>query len=295
MILAYIALVLIGFVWGSNYIFIKLAAEILSPMQIVFVRLLSGFIPLLLIAWRTGALDRSQIKYLTHFFVMSILASSFYFYCFVSGTALLPSSVAGLIGGTIPIVTFLTSVIFLRSEKLNAIMALGIALGFIGIVITARPWNNSATISTAGVLWVLAGAISVGSSFVYARRFLAPLGLKPVALATWQTGLAFLTLIFVTDPTGITNILDKPYALAALVLGLGVFGTGLAYLTYYYMVEKLGAVGASSATYLPVVVAMGIGFLIGENITIVEIEALILILGGVALIQIGAKRGNIDK
>lgn len=288
---AYMALVLVGLVWGSNYIFIKIASGVLPPMQIVLLRVAAGFLPLLLAAWGTGVISRAQLRHLPHFAVMSVLATSFYYYGFVAGTALLPSSVAGLLGGAIPIVTFLTSLAFLRSERPNRLMAAGVGLGFIGILLTARPWENGATISTVGVLWVLAGVASVGVSFVYARRFLAPLGLKPLALATWQTGLALLTLAALTDTTGMSGIIGHPHALAALVLGLGVLGTGLAYLIYYYMVQHLGAVGASGATYLPAVVALLIGASVGEPVTPLEIIALVLILGGVALIQLGSRKG----
>lgn len=287
---AYAALILIGFVWGSNYIFIKMATAVLPPMQVVLLRVAAGFVPLVLVAWQQGALNRSQLRHFPHFAVMSVLATSFYYYGFVAGTALLPSGVSGLIGGAIPIVTFLTSLVFLRSERPNLLMGAGVLLGFLGILLTARPWENGATISTTGVLWVLSGVASVGVSFVYARRFLSPLGLPPIALATWQTGLALLTLAAVTDTTGISVIWGEPRALLALVLGLGVLGTGLAYLIYYYIVQHLGAVGASGATYLPAVVALIIGAWVGEPITSFEIVALALILGGVALIQLGSRR-----
>jgi len=287
---AYAALILIGFVWGSNFIFIKMATEVLPPLQVVFLRVVVGFIPLALVALWTGAIRRDQLRHLPHFAVMSVLATSFYYYGFVAGGALLPSSVAGLLGGAIPIVTFLTTLVFLRSERPNGLIALGVAVGFVGIALTARPWENGATVSLRGVAWLLSGVVSVGISFVYARRFLAPLQLQPVALAAWQTGLASLTLAALTDFDGITVILDHPRALWALVLGLGVLGTGLAYLIYYYMVQKLGAVGASGATYLPAVVAVVIGAAVGETIGAVEIAALVLTLGGVALIQLGGHR-----
>lgn len=287
---AYAALVLVGFVWGANYIYIKIATAAISPMQVVFLRVVAGFLPLAVMAWRAGVLNRGQLRHLPHFAVMSVLATSFYYYGFVAGTALLPSSVAGLLGGAIPIVTFLTSLVALRSERPNALTATGVALGFAGILLTARPWESGGTVSPLGVAWVMAGTISVGVSFVYARRFLAPLNLSALALATWQTGLAALTLAVITDYHGMSAILDDGRALAALVVGLGLLGTGLAYLIYYYMVQRLGAMGASGATYLPVVVAVLIGAAVGEKVTAVEYAALVLILGGVALIQIGGRR-----
>lgn len=287
---AYAALVLIGFVWGSNFIYMKMATAVIDPLQVVFLRVLAGFVPLALAAWWTGVITRAQLRHLPHFAVMSVLATSFYYYGFVAGTARLPSSVAGLLGGAIPIVTFLTSLVFLRTERPNAVMAGGVALGFAGIVLTARPWEGGAVIDPVGVLWVMAGTVSVGMSFVYARRNLSPLGLSPLALATWQTGLGLVTLAVVTDFDGMGAILAAPHALAGLVVGLGVLGTGLAYLIYYYILGKLGAVGASGATYMPAVVAVLIGASVGEDVTTVEIAALGMILGGVALIQFGSRR-----
>lgn len=285
---AHFALILIGLIWGSNFLFVKMATEILTPMQVVLARVAAGFVPLALASWATGAIRREQLRHWPHFAVMSVLATSFYYYGFVAGGALLPSSVSGLLGGAIPIVTFLTTLVFLRSERPNGVMALGIVAGFAGIALVARPWEATAGVPLAGVLWILSGVVSVGISFVYARRFLAPLRITPLALATWQMGLAVLTLMAITDRTGMAEIVQHPKALAALVLGLGVLGTGLAYLIYYYMVQELGAVGASSATYLPAVVALAIGAAIGESVGALEILALVLILGGVGLLQWGA-------
>lgn len=139
----------------------------------------------------------------------------------------------------------------------------------------------------AGILWMLAGTLSVGISFVYARRFLSPLGLPPLALATWQTGLATLTLLLLTDFDGIGDIATDAHALVGVIVGLGVLGTGLAYLIYYYIIEQLGPVRASGATYIAPVVAVIIGVSVGEPVSSVEIVALATIIGGVVLIQTG--------
>ncbi len=218
------------------------------------------------------------------------MATTFYYYGFVAGTALLPTSVAGLLSGSIPIFTFLGAVVFLREERPTAQMASGVALGFLGIVLSARPWNASADVPLAGVLWMLAGTSSVGASFVYARRFLSPLNLKPLTLATWQTGLAVVTLAALTDFRGIGAIAADTHALLSAVLGLGVVGTGGAFLIYYFIIGQLGPVRAAGATYIAPVVAVSIGAVVGERIASLELFALALILGGVVLIQTGKRK-----
>ncbi|MEN2751100.1 DMT family transporter [Psychrobacter sp. FBL11] len=286
---AYTALVLLGVIWGSNFIFMKWATAVITPSQTVFLRVLFGFIPLALIAWRHKVITREQSAYLPHFIVMSVLATSFYYYGFIAGTALLPSSIAGLLSGSIPIFTFLGAALFLPEERPTKQMALGVALGFAGIALSARPWQGGMNISLIGVLWMLAGSLSVGASFVYARRFLSHLKLSPLALATWQIGLAVMTLAVLIDFDGITHIVTDAQALWGTVLGLGVLGTGAAFLIYYFIIETLGSVRAAGATYIAPIVAVIIGAIIGEAITYVEIIALLLILSGVLLIQTGRK------
>ncbi|MCV2449878.1 DMT family transporter [Acinetobacter johnsonii] len=286
MLRAYVALVLLGIIWGTNFIYMKWATILISPSQTVFLRVLFGFLPLLVIAIYTRAINRQQLRYLPHFTVMSVLVTTLYYYGFVAGTALLPTSIAGLLSGSIPIFTFLASIIFLREEQPTKRMTLGIILGFLGIILSARPWESTQEIPLMGIVWMIVGTLSVGCSFVYARYFLSPLNLPPVALATWQSGIATLTLLLLTDFDHITAITSDIHTLWGVIIGLGMLGTGGAFFIYYYIIQKLGPVKAAGATYIAPIVAVIIGAMIGESIGVIELLALVLILGGVVLIQL---------
>jgi hypothetical protein len=93
---AYLAFVLLGVIWGSNFIFMKWAAEDISPRQIVLLRVVFGFLPILVFALAQRALRWEHTRYVHHFVVMSLLATVVYYLAFAKGTALLPSSIAGL-------------------------------------------------------------------------------------------------------------------------------------------------------------------------------------------------------
>lgn len=287
----YVAFVFLGLLWGSNFIYMKWAAEFITPAQITLLRVFFGFLPLALVAWRKGVIGRGQLRHLGHFLVMAVLATAFYYFAIAKGTALLPSGVAGVLGGSIALFTTIATLLFLRSEKLNGLMAIGVVLGFVGIVLIARPWQGAdSTIDMAGVLWMLAATTILGVSYVYVRRFLSPHNLPPLALATWQTGLALLVLLLVTDRGGMGRIVEDWHAAAGVAIGLGVLGTGTAFLIYYYLLQQLGAVAASGATYITPVVALLIGWAVGEPIGPLEIAAVLLILGSIALLQIGRQR-----
>ncbi|MEP0074170.1 MAG: DMT family transporter [Marinomonas sp.] len=292
MLKSYLALIALGVIWGSNFIFMKWSIALITPMQTVMLRVLCGFIPLLLIALYSKVLHRNQFKHMVHFAVMSVLATSFYYYGFVAGTALIPTSIAGLLSGSIPIFTFVCAFLFLRRDRPTLQMLIGVILGFLGIIVSARPWENVESTDPLGVIWMLAGTTSLGVSFVYAQRTLSPHKIPPLALATWQTGFASLTLFILTDFTGLPAITTNITALLGLIIGLGLLGTGGAFFLYYYIIEKLGSVKASGSSYIAPIVAVIIGAFVGEEINIFVLVALVLILSGVILIQTGSRKAS---
>jgi drug/metabolite transporter (DMT)-like permease len=288
----YLAFVLLGVIWGSNFIFMKWAADHVTPSQIVLLRVTFGFLPLVVFALWKRALRWEHLRYAHHFVVMSLLATAVYYLAFAKGTVLLPSSIAGLLSGAIPLFTFVCAWLFMREEQITSTKAAGVALGFFGVLLIARPWSSVGAISGLGVTYMVAGSVSVGCSFVYARRFISPLKLPAVALATYQIGLAMVFLSLVTNLHGIGAVFTDARAWAGLIVGLGLLGTGLAYVIYYFIVEHLGAVAAAGVTYIPPVVALVIGVvLVGDTIHPTGYAAMILILSGVAVLQIGSRQG----
>ncbi|WP_409522352.1 DMT family transporter [Nitrincola sp. MINF-07-Sa-05] len=284
--LTIIAFITLGVIWGSNFIFMKWAAEVITPSQTTLLRVLFGFLPLFGFALCIKALKWADLRHWYHFVVMSLLATAVYYLAFAKGTALLPSSVAGMLSGSIPLFTFLAALIFLRDEPINRSSMSGTVLGFIGVLIIAQPWNSSGSVSIEGVLYMLGGALCVGVSFVYAKIFIKPLEIAPLALATYQTGFATILLFATTETSNISFILGDLKALIAMVIGLGILGTGLAYIIYYFLVNQMGAIAASGVTYIPPIVALLIGFtLVGEDIRSSDLLAVVLILTGVWLVQ----------
>lgn len=285
--LPHLFFLMLGIIWGSNFIYMKLAANLISPTQIVFYRVLFGFIPVLVYSCLTGALSPRHFRHAGHFLVMALLATSLYYYAYVKGTALLLSGVAGAVSGSIPIFSFLLAAMFLREEKITATRAVGILIGFVGVIVIGLPSGHDLPAANLeGVLYLVAGSLSVGASFVYAKKFIVPLAIPAVALVTYQLGLGLLLLALVTDHRGMGALWTDLHASLGLIIGLGLLGTGGAYIIYYYIVDKLGAVAASSVSYIPPVVALLIGaFIVGEQIETFDYCATVLIFVGVFLLK----------
>jgi drug/metabolite transporter (DMT)-like permease len=289
--LSTVAFVCLGILGGLNLVYMKWATVLISPIQVAFLRVLFGFVPLALASWHRRAITRDQLRLLPHFLIMASGATAFYFIAIIKGTALVPLGIAGVLGGSIALFTAIFSLVLLRTERLTVVMATAVMLGFVGIVLIARPWEGgSGAVNTAGVLWLLASACVLGLSYIYVRVFLSPANLPPLALATWQMGLALVILLFCTNFAGMGRLLQDWRATAGVIVGLGVLGTGVAFLIYYFLLDELGAVASSSANYLAPAVALLIGWALGERFGLLELVAIALVFASIALVQVAQQR-----
>lgn len=243
----------LGLVWGTNFVFMTLAAPYLSAAQTTLLRVAFGLLPVLVFALATRSIARWHLRHAHH-----LLAAGLYYYAYAAGTYRLDSGIAGALSGSIPLFVFLAAVLVLRTEEFTRRKAAGLALGVCGVLVLTRPWTAGA-VDPVGVLLMLGGSASLGASFAYARRFISPLGIPAPASATYQLALAAVGLGVITDLDGITAVTADPLAAAAVILGLGALGTGVAFILYYVAIAGLGAVAASTATYIPPVIALVIG------------------------------------
>lgn len=285
--LSFFIVLALGVIWGSNFIYMKMAAVYLDPMQVTFYRVVFGLFPVVIYAIYKKVLKLEDLKYSIHFFVMSLLAAVIYYYGFVKGSALLLSGIAGALSGLIPVFSFLLAALFLKEEKITVKAFLGVLIGFLGVVLISGVFNeNLENVNLEGTVAIIVGSLSVGASFIYAKRFIMPLNLNPSALTTYQLSYALLLMLIIVDFEGINNIWQDTHSALGMVFGLGIFGTGIAYIMYYYAIKKFGALLASSITYLPPIVALVIGFfIVGEEIKIIDFIATGLIFFGVFLIN----------
>lgn len=282
-----LAFVCLGLIWGSNFLYMKLATQYINPIQVVFLRVVLAVFPIILFGFLKGSFKKEHLKYWYHFLIMSLLAAVVYYYCFVIGSHLLYSGIAGALSGSSPLFSFVLAAIFLNEEKISLRKIIGLILGFLGVLILAKPFNASITDTTwQGILYMVIGSISLGASFIYAKKFVSPLKISGVALASYQLTGATAILCFITPYDGITNIFNNTEAALGLVVGLSLLGTGLAFLIYYFIIDKLGAVKAASVTYIPPLVALIIGAFIGrEPIIFSDIMGALIILLGVYILK----------
>lgn len=295
-LIPYFTFVALGIIWGTNFLFMKMSVEVLAPLQVVWLRVIFGSIPILGFAVLKGALKRGDFGKTHHFIAMSIFANVLPYYFFVKGTQFLTSGVAGVISGTIPLMTAVLVMLVLPSENLTWRRTMGLLSGLIGVVLITQIKStgfrdNVQELMGAG--FMIMGSLSYAVAMVYARKFVTPLKMTALQLTAYQTLCASVLLIAVTPMSGIETILTRPYPLAALVLGLGLVGTGFAFVMYYYIIDQLGVVTASSVYYIPPLVALLIGFgFRGEMISASQAVGALAIIVGINFSRVGGSRAT---
>ena len=285
-VLPWLLLVFLGLIWGTNFLFMKMAVAVVSPLEVVWLRTLFGALPIGMFALATRSLDWRDWRYLHHFAAMALLANIGPYVFFVLGTQHLPSGVAGVISGSIPFITAAIVAVALPSEVLTRAKVVAIAVGFCGVVLVAPLGQagspDAGATSLTGLACMLAGSVCYALALVYAKRFIAPLTMSAVKLASYQMTLAFVFLIPFAAPGHWSELILNPKAFLGLILGLGLLGTGVAFVIYYYLIATLGALKASSVYYIPPVVAMLVGALFAnEAIGLRQIGGAILIMTGI--------------
>jgi drug/metabolite transporter (DMT)-like permease len=179
-------LCILAVLWGSGFLFVKLALRGLSPSQVVLGQLALGALVLLItLAIRRQPLPHASREW-AYLAGMAVLANIAPYLLFSWSEQRISSGLAGVLSGTTPLLTLLLARAF-GVGRLTPPRVLGLALGLAGVVLLAAPWHDgSRAVSIAGVLAALGAAACYAGSYVYARLLLTNRGIEPLVLAAAQ-------------------------------------------------------------------------------------------------------------
>lgn len=282
---AMVRLVVLGGIWGTSFLFIKVALEGLTPSQIVLGRLIAGVaVMAAVVVARREPLPRDG-RLWGHAAVMSVVANVVPFTLFAIGEQQVTSGMAGVLNATTPLFTLAIVMAALPGERPTRNRVLGLLIGFVGAVVTVGPWRDQGENRVAGQLACLAAAACYGVAFTYTRRFMTGRGIPPMVLSMMQLSCGLVGAAVVAPLAGWeTPRLTTPVLLS--VLALGALGTGIAYLMYYRLVEEAGATTASMTTYIIPVVAVLLGVVVlGEPVSWNLFAGAAVVILGVAMAE----------
>ncbi|HET9520771.1 MAG TPA: EamA family transporter, partial [Candidatus Limnocylindrales bacterium] len=233
--------ILLGFFWGSSYLFIKIGVdEGLPPFTLITLRLGIGFMLLSsVVLLAREALPRSAKTY-GHLIVMGAVNIAIPFSLITWAELTVDSALAAILNAAVPLFVIIIAAIFLRDERITANRLAGLAIGFVGVaILVGFDPSDVAGSDLAGELALIGSTISYAVGAVYARRNIH--GLRPMIPALFQVTFALVmvgVLAFVFErplEVGVT-----PTAMFAVVW-LGLLGSGFAYLLFFRILGRWGA------------------------------------------------------
>lgn len=270
----------LALVWGSNFLWIKVALDAFSPIQLTVARMVLGALVLLaVVAIRRDKLP-TDLPTWGHLFVAALVANAAPYLLFALGETRVDSGIAGALNATTPLWTLALGFLARQSSRLNALQVLGLVMGFVGSLLIFTPWDKG-SVDTLGALFCLLAALSYGISYLYMSKYLIPKNLTPTVLSTGQLIAASIltaaTLPF--DTAGAPHWSLTPWLALAV---LGVLGTGLAYIINYALIRTEGPLGASVVTYLVPVASIAFGVALNnESVPLLSLTGVAVILLGV--------------
>jgi len=274
----------LGFMWGSSYLFIKLAVDDFGTFTLVALRLIVGAILLWTVIRIAGqALPRERRIY-GHLLVMAIINITIPFLLITWAEQSVESSLAAILTSPVPLFAIVLSSIFLHDEPMRINGVVGLVVGFIGVVIITSRGLTSEGSSLAGEIALLGAAFSYAVGAVYSRRNVR--GIPPMIPAVFQV--TFAAII-----TGTVALLfEHPWTaqpdLQAIfsILWLGILGSGLAYLAVFRLFADWGATRTTLVAYLLPVVGIVLGYLVlGETVDARIIIGTALVIAGIGLVN----------
>ena len=284
--LDWILFILLGFFWGSSYLFIKIGVEAgFQPFTLVASRLLLGATLLAgVVAIAREPLPRSLRMY-GHLSVMAIFSVALPFSLITWAEQSTDSTLAAILNASVPLFVILIAAAALVDESITANRVVGLVIGFIGVAILVGfdPGVLAGT-DVVAALALIGSSASYAVGAVYARRFVH--GLRPMIPALVQVTFAFvatfvLALIF-ERPITVPGRFDA--ILAAVWLGL--LGSGTAYVLFFRLLGRWGATRTSLVAYLLPVFGIALGVLVlREPVDARIILGTAMVIGGIALVN----------
>ena len=273
--------------WGSSFLFTRVAVLEFGTFTSAGLRVVIGAAVLLLILLakrQLGALGQDWRKT----FFVGILNSAIPFVCFAWALLTITTGLSSIMNATVPLFGALVAWLWLK-DRPNASRILGLAIGFIGILMLA--WDSvshqpgaaqpgSLNDNIYPILALLLACLCYGIAASFAKRFLTQV--PPLLTAAGsQCGASLALLLPMLWFWPAHN--PSPTAWAAMLMS-GVVCTGLAYILFFRLIERIGPAKAMTVTFLIPVFAVFFGVVfLGEAVTLWMLVCGLVIVCGTAL------------
>lgn len=287
--LAWIMLIFLSLVWGSSFILMKRGLMAFSSNEVAAMRITIASVFLSPLLFKYYKID--LLKNLKGLLLMGFFGNLIPAFLFTKAETQISSSLAGMLNALTPLFTIIIGS-FVFKQKIPLMKFIGVMIGFIGAIVLIvfgdsheQSKNNLYCLLVVGA--TLCYAISVNSI----KAFLSEL--NSVTATVWSfTIMGPIGIVYLLGFTDVVkHATESPYGASSLgyICILSIVGTAISVVVFNQLIKTSGTVFASSCTYLIPVVAIGWGLFDNEAINMIQIMAVLVIIGGIWLINSAKK------
>ena len=272
----WILLTFLGALWGSAFMFIKVATPEFGPVALVNTRLIIASIIFLPILLRNKYIHLLRPIW-KQVLVLAIMNNAIPFTLFSYASFGADSNILAILNATTAFNTMMIAYIWI-GENVTIKQLFGLIVGFIGVFILVNPQNSSTTLISS--LSALLAAFFYSFSTVYIQK--NSVNANKMVLIGWSIIFSAVIMLPVTI-FYLPNAMPSAAAISSAIW-LGAISTGLGFIGYVRLIDKIGAVKTSTVAYfLPVFGIIWGAIFLDEVITSTIVIGCFIVLIGIYL------------
>lgn len=280
--------VLLGAIWGAAYPAIKVGVASVPPVLYAAVRY--DIASLVMLGYVGYASDYWRPRTRGDWFNVGVggvfIIGAYNAFVFV-GETIVPSAIAAILIGLVPLFTTAFTRALLPTEGLDVAGGVGLLLGFLGILVVSRPDPTQLlTSDVVGQGFILIAAASMAFGSVLSQRVES--ALPVLTMEAWSMALGAVTLHLAAFARPSVPVWEVQWTTQSIVmLGyLAIFSSAIAYFLYFDLLERLGPVEMNFIAYAAAAFGALSGWLfLDERITVFTLTGFGLIVGGFVLLK----------
>ncbi|WP_413206167.1 DMT family transporter [Rhodospirillum sp. A1_3_36] len=272
----------VAFLWGMNFIVVKVGLTDMPPFLLTTLRFA-------LAAALVTPFLHVERRHIKKVLLLSFTFGTVHFALLFTGISMVDAATAAIIVqlGT-PFATL--GAIFFFKEQMGWVRWLGLLLAFLGVALVV---GGPSLGSPVAILILVLSALGWASSNLIMKTIT---GANPVTMSGWLSLFALpqsLLLSLLIDGNPLPEIARMTWVGWGAVLYTGVFASIVSHSLWYYLLKRHPVTSVTPFALLAPIIGIGAGiFLLGEEATTAKLVGGAVTLSGVALIEIWGRRGN---
>lgn len=267
-------------IWGTTFISTKVLLSVFTPIEILFIRFIIGYLALWCIFPHRLTLKSSGEN--LYFAAAGLCGVTLYYLLENIALTFTLASNVGVIISVAPFFTAIFSTLFLKEGKTGKHFYMGFLMAIAGVCLISFPQGSGLSFHPAGDLLAILAAV-VWAVYSTLTKKISTFGYDavPVTRRTFFFGLLFMLpfLCIMDFKISPADILHPQNALNLLFLGLGA--SALCFVTWNLAVRILGSVRTSVYIYMvPVITSATSVLILHEHITKTALAGILLTLAG---------------